>query len=72
MYRAQVDPEHVMNTMIAKLSTENIKAKARIFRLTQILDTASMFNTRDHSFRHQNCDPPLLLAMGDREKPILV
>ena len=36
MYTAQVDPERVMNTMIAKLSFEDVKAKARIFRLAEI------------------------------------
>lgn len=36
MYSAQVDPDQVMNTMIAKLSFEDVKAKARIFRLAEI------------------------------------
>lgn len=36
MYTAQVDPERMMNTMIAKLSFEDVNAKARIFRLAEI------------------------------------
>ncbi len=36
IYSAQVDPDQVMNTMAAKLNSEDVKARARILRLAEI------------------------------------
>ena len=36
IYSAQVDPDQMMNTMAAKLNSEDVKARARILRLAEI------------------------------------
>ena len=36
IYSAQVDPDQVLNTMVAKLNSEDVKARVRIFRLAKI------------------------------------